>query len=115
MERQKIERRINRSFLVQDLRSWRQLLCRKVAQLLAKLQMVGLQLSWSSCAWKPAAGEWSGCMHTAVAAVQRDELRKVVQAAGLPAREAGGGWLPVAELREALVKHLAPQASASEQ
>jgi hypothetical protein len=61
MERQKMERRINRSFLVQDLRSWRKLLCRKVAQLLAKLQMVGLQLSWSSCAWKPAAGEWSGC------------------------------------------------------
>ena len=56
--------------------------------------------------------EW---LHTAVAAVQRDELRKLVQAAGLPARGAGGGWLPVAELREALVKHLPPQARASEQ
>jgi len=55
--------------------------------------------------------EW---LLTAVAALQRDEVRKLAQAAGLPARGAGGGWIPVAELREALVKHLAPQAKASE-
>ena len=51
---------------------------------------------------------------TAVDALKWDEVRKLAQAAGLPARGAGGGWIPVAELREALVKHLAPQAKASE-
>ena len=42
--------------------------------------------------------EW---LLTAVSALKRDEVRKLAQAAGLPARGAGGGWLPVAELREA--------------
>ena len=78
---------------------------------------------WQSYIWRPTAEleqlrvearsrgvEW---LLTAVAALQRDEVRKLAQAAGLPARGAGGGWIPVAELREALVKHLAPQAKAS--
>ena len=49
--------------------------------------------------------EW---LLTAVSALKRDEVRKLAQAAGFPAHGAGGGWLPVAELREALVKHLGP-------
>ena len=64
---------------------------------------------WQSYRWRPTA-ELEQLRMTAVDALKWDEVRKLAQAAGLPARGAGGGWIPVAELREALVKHLTPQA-----
>ena len=51
--------------------------------------------------------EW---LRTVVADAVWDEVRKLAQAAGLPVSRAGGARVPVAELREALVKHLTPQA-----
>ena len=45
-----------------------------------------------------------------LADTKRDEVRQLVQAAGLPVSRTGGAWVPVAELRKALGKHLAPEA-----
>ena len=50
--------------------------------------------------------EWLQAM---VAGANSDEVRKLMgQVARLPVSWAGGAWLPVAEVRKAFMKHLAP-------
>ncbi|CAL1140615.1 unnamed protein product, partial [Cladocopium goreaui] len=47
----------------------------------------------------------------AVAEMGRDHLREMSNAAGLPVRaNSSSKWLPVSELREALLAYLAPEA-----
>ena len=53
-------------------------------------------------------------MQAELAAAQWQDVRRLGQAAGLRVRAGGsrGAWLPVDELRDAILKHLAPQAMA---
>ena len=56
-----------------------------------------------------ARGKGLDWLQAALVDAKRDEVCQLVQAADLQVRS-GGAWMPVAELREALVKHLAPKA-----
>ena len=52
--------------------------------------------------------DWLG---GALAEIGRDQLREMSNAAGLPVRaNSSSKWLPVSELREALLAYLAPDA-----
>ena len=52
--------------------------------------------------------DWLG---GALAEIGRDQLREMSNAAGLPVRaNSSSKWLPVSELREALLAYLAPEA-----
>ena len=55
--------------------------------------------------------EWLGSV---MQDIKRDEVRELARAAGLRVRkEDNVAWMPVGELREALLEHLAPERSAA--
>ena len=50
--------------------------------------------------------EWLGSL---IQDIKRDEVRELARAAGLRARTEDKAWVPVGELRKAVLEHLAPE------